>query len=35
MLQGDDRIIMGNLAKVVSVLILIMFLLIFAANLLS
>ena len=32
MLQGDDRIIMSNLAKVIGVLVTIMFVLIYMAN---
>lgn len=35
MLQQDDRIIMTNLAKVVSVLVVIMFTLIIAANIIA
>lgn len=34
-LQGDDRIIIGNLVKVISVLIVLMIILIVAANLIS
>jgi hypothetical protein len=35
MLQGDDRIILGNVAKVVSVLIMVMFILILASNMIA
>ncbi len=32
MLQGDDRVVMGNIVRVVSILLVIMFILIVAAN---
>ena len=35
MLQGDDRIILGNVAKVIAVLVIIMLVLIALANFLS
>ena len=35
MLQGDDRIILGNVAKVVTVLVVIMFVLIALSNMIA
>ena len=35
MLQGDDRVILGNVARVVFVLVVVMFVLIVAANYLA
>ena len=35
MLQGDDRIILGNVAKVVTILIVIMFVLIALSNMIA
>ncbi len=35
MLQGDDRIILGNVAKVVTVLIVVMFVLIALSNMIA